>query len=370
MKILLILIYILLLLISVYFSTNIEKYTDIKINKLDDININGNVNIKTTDNIFNLIKEICIKDKCVSVDKLITLPNDVGSNGTCTAEQCTKVCQCPYGTVASGDDCKIHGAETCVSCKQNYKFDNIEKKCKPCEEGTIIDDDNHNITICCSQTQKIHNGNVCKNNECLCDNGEGDNENCEDVTVKKCKSCNSGFYFENDKCKQCNEELFTPDGNRDGKCCAIGQHYDNGIKGCLTNKCTCNGGTGTEGEKCEVHNSENCDSCKGGEYGEYYKYSTNTTNTCVRCDFEEENYYNNEIIYSNNHRITECCPKNTFQNRFNYKEGDYCKYKPNYNKLCRNGEIYINNGVSEVGYCECPKNKKFDFVSNMCIDKY
>ena len=47
MKILIILIYIIIFILLIKLSINIEKYTNIEINKLDDVNMYGNLTIKT-----------------------------------------------------------------------------------------------------------------------------------------------------------------------------------------------------------------------------------------------------------------------------------------------------------------------------------
>lgn len=360
MKIIIILIYIIIFILLINFSINIEKYTNIEINKLKGINMYGNLTIKTKKNNFDNINKICIKNKCINIDKLNKLPIKKGISGQCTVKDCTKVCKCPYGIAASGEDCKVHEKEICTSCGKNYRFDSVTKKCIACEGGKFINKENHIREICCSETENYNTDNTCSKKTCKCNNGEPDNENCEDEKVTKCKNCNKDYYLDNNQCEKCPSSTFTKDGNRDRECCPRGQHYDSIRDGCFTNKCTCNGGYPAEGEDCLIHGAENCASCKGGITKKFFSYSPSIINgnKCIDCKLDLEGSYG-KLIYSNKHRITKCCPWNHIYNEDNNR----CEDNENnsYNNLCRNGEIF-----NYSGYCECPDTKYFDLTENIC----
>ena len=359
MKIIIILIYIILFILLIYFSINIEKYTNIEINKLDGINMYGNLTIKTKINNFDNINTLCIKNKCMNIDKLNKLPYKKGISGQCTKEDCTKVCRCPYGTAPEGEDCKVHEKEICISCGENYRFDNGTKTCIACEGGKFIDAENHIRTVCCSNTEKYNIDDTCSKKTCQCENGEADNENCEDEEVTKCKNCNENYYLNNDECLLCEDQKYTQSGNRDKKCCPKGQHYDFTIDDCATNKCTCDGGYANE--SCDVHGTEDCSSCKGGNSREYYYYSPSGIegNKCISCNLEKNEI---EIIYSDKHRITKCCPTSYVYNA----NTNTCEKERNPNKLCRDGEKFIFDKY--YGYCECPSGEIYDLSQDICKD--
>jgi len=363
MKIIIILIYIILFILLIYFSINIEKYTNIEIKKLHDVNIYGNLTIKTTLNNFN-IKELCIKNQCISKDKLINLPYEQGPQGECSEDQCKKVCMCNNGTVAEGEDCDVHNKEICINCNENYYFDSETNLCVACEVGTFINNDNHNRKVCCSNTEKYDN-NTCLKKTCQCENGEADNENCEDEELTKCKNCNSNYYLNNYECLPCDDEKYTQSGNIDRKCCPKGQHYDFITHACLTNICTCNGGYPTEGEDCQIHGSEDCSSCKGGISGVYYYYSPSAIegNKCITCNPEGTLSVNMRKMYSDNHRITMCCNRSK---KYNENSGK-CEYiGPNPDDLCRDGEIFDWEG----GYCKCPRDGEiYSLSDNKCEEQ-
>jgi len=356
--IIIILIYIIIFILLIYFSINIEKYTNIEINKLDGVNMYGNLTIKTRLNNFDNINTLCIKNKCINIDKLNKLPYQKGISGQCTKEDCTKVCKCPYGTAPEGEDCKVHEKEICISCGKNYRFDNGTKTCIACEGGKFIDSENHRRTICCSKTEKYNFDDTCSNKTCQCDNGEADNENCEDEDANKCKNCNENYYLNNDECLPCDtlDGKYTQSGNRDRKCCPAGQHYDFTNDDCFINRCTCDGGYPTEGEDCAVHGSEDCSSCKGGKSGEYYYYSPSGIegNKCIGCNLSKH-----EIIYSDKHRITKCCPKSYIYN----EDTNECVQTYNTTLLCRDGEEMI---FENDGYCECPGTEIYDLSQKIC----
>ena len=369
MKIIIILIYIIIFILLIYFSINIEKYTNVEINKLDGVNVEinkldgvnmyGNLTIKTRFNNFDNVNTLCIKNKCINIDKLNKLPYQKGISGQCTKEDCTKVCKCPYGTAPEGEDCKVHEKEICISCGKNYRFDNGTKTCIACEGEKFIDSENHRRTKCCSKTEKYNFDDTCSNKTCKCDNGEADNENCEIENEYKCKNCNENYYLNDAKCFKCEDEKYTQSGNRDRQCCPTGQHYDFTKDDCFINRCTCDGGYPTEGEDCAVHGSEDCSSCKGGKSGKYYYYSPSGIegNKCIGC-----NLINHEIIYSDKHRITKCCPKSHI-----YNEGtNNCDriYYPQ-NLLCRDGEKFVFEPRND-GYCECPGTEIYDLNGGIC----
>ena len=362
MKIIIILIYIILFILLIYFSINIEKYTNIEIKKLDDVNMYGNITIKTMLNNFD-IKELCIKNQCISKDKLINLPYKQGPQGQCREDQCKKVCICNNGTVAEGQDCDVHNKEICINCNKNYYFDSETNLCVACEVGTFIDNDNHDRRVCCSNTEKYDN-DTCLKKECKCDNGEGDNENCEDESEHKCINCNENYYFDSDKCLKCDDDKYTQSGNRDRKCCPKGQHYDSNSDNCSANICICDGGYPTEGEDCDVHGSEDCSSCKGGIAKEYYYYlpSEIEGNKCISCNPEGTSLLDMRKMYSNNHRTTMCCDR---KEKYN-ENSDICEfigYNPN--DLCRDGEIFDWVG----DYCKCPDNEVYSLSDNICKEQ-
>jgi hypothetical protein len=361
MKILIILIYIIIFILLIKLSINIEKYKNMEINRLDDVNIYGNLIIKTIKNNFNNVNKLCIKDQCIDINRLKELPFEKGDDGQCTIEECTKVCTCPNGTAATGDDCTIHKKEICMRCGKNYKYEPGTKTCVACEANTFIDVENHNRTICCSKTQKYNLNNSCSQNVCKCENGEGDDENCEDENITKCKTCNRNYYLDNNSCVACEADTFTNDGNRDRKCCPKGQHYDFSYDACMTNKCTCEGGYSTEGEECEIHGNEDCVSCKGGASREYYAYLPSATegNKCINCNSLGTLSINRKYIYSDNHRITGCCPSGQ---KYNENSGICESAGRNANNLCRDGEKYIYSG----NYCECPPSQIFNLEENKC----
>lgn len=367
MKIIIILIYIIIFILLIKLSisiekyTNIEKYTDVEINKLKDVNMYGNLTIKTKKNNFDNINKLCIKHRCIDINKLKELPYKKGEAGQCTKKDCTKVCTCPYGTAATGDDCTIHEKEICMSCGKNYKYKPETKTCFPCEGSTFIDVENHNRTICCSKTQKYNLDNSCSQNVCKCENGEGDNENCEDENLTKCKTCNRNYYLKNNSCVACESGKFTNDGNRDRKCCPKGQHYDFSKDECMTNRCVCEGGYSTEGEECEIHGSEDCVSCKGGASGEYYAYlpSAIEGNKCINCNPPGTLSVNKKYINSDKHRITDCCP---FGKKYDEVTGICKSIGRDPNKLCRDGEIWNWS----YNYCECPVSEIFDLEQDIC----
>jgi hypothetical protein len=363
MKILIILIYIIIFILLIKLSINIEKYTNIEINKLDDVNMYGNLTIKTKKNNFNNINTICIKNQCMDINRLKELPFKKGDDGQCTKQECTKVCTCPFGTAATGDECKVHQKEVCVSCGKNYRYNYETKTCIACEGGKIIDSDNHNRTVCCSKTQKYNFDDTCSQKVCKCENGEGDNENCENEDSTKCKTCNRNYYLDNNNCVACPSDTFTNDGNRDRICCPKGQHYDFSYNECMTNRCTCEGGYSTVGEECEIHGSEDCISCKGGASGEYYAYlpSAIEGNKCINCNPPGTLSVNIKYIYSDNHRITDCCP---FGKKYNENSGICESVGRNPNNLCRDGEKFNLNG----NYCECPASEIFNLEQDICKD--
>lgn len=363
MKIIIILIYIILFILLIFFSINIEKYTNIEINKLDGVNMYGNLTIKTKLNNFDNINTLCIKNQCINIDKLNKLPYKKGISGQCTKEDCTKVCRCPYGTAPEGEDCKVHEKEICISCGKNYRFDYGTKTCIACEGGKFIDDENHIRTVCCSKTEKYQMDDTCLKKTCQCENGEADNENCLDESVTKCKNCNKNYYLNNDECLPCEDEKYTQSGNLDRKCCPNGQHYDFSLDECLTNRCTCDGGYATEGEDCQIHGSEDCSSCKGGISGEYYYYSPSAIegNKCITCNPEGTLSVNMRKMYSDNHRITMCCNRSE---KYDENSGK-CEYiGPNPDDLCRDGEIFDWGG----GYCKCPSGEIYDLSQDICKD--
>jgi hypothetical protein len=276
MKIIIILIYIIIFILLIYFSINIEKYSNIEINKLDSVNIHGNITITTLNNNFNSIEKICIKDTCIDTSILKILPYAKGIAGRCQISECTKT-------------------------------------------------------------------KVCK-----CDNGEEDNENCKIENENKCKNCNENYYLNDAKCLECENEKYTQSGNIDKECCPKGEHYDLSNNGCITNKCTCDGGYPTEGEDCDIDGSEDCSSCKGGASREYYYYSPSEIegNRCISCNPEGTLSINMRKMYSDNHRTTMCCSNQ----KEKYDEIDgICKYIGNNpQNLCRDGEIFN----WDEDYCE------------------
>ena len=364
MKIIIIFIYIIIFILLINLSINIEKYTNIEINKLDGINMYGNLTIKTKKNNFDNIKTICIKNQCIDTNRLKELPYKKGIVGNCTKEDCTKICKCPYGTAPEGKNCKVHEKEICINCRKDYKYNSETETCVACEIGKFIDKENHNRTICCSITQNYNSDNTCSKKKCKCENGEADNENCDDESVTKCKKCNSNYYLENNECLKCENGIFTQSGNIDKKCCPKGRHYDSTLDDCLTNKCTCNGGYPTEGEDCVVNGSEDCDSCKGGNSREYYYYSpSGIGHKCINCDLIWKGY--KKLIYSDKHRISKCCKDS---HKYNVDSG-ICELERNNNDLCREGEKYtFDDSHHNGGYCECPSKEVFDLTQDMCKD--
>lgn len=359
MRTILIFVYILIFILIVYLSINIEKYENMEITKLNGIDIYGNLDIKTTSNKFDNIKKICIKDKCVDIDKIKKLPMEQGVKGQCTKEQCTKICKCPYGVAATGDDCKIHGKETCIKCKKNYKYNPYEKTCTVCEAGTQITKDEHTIEKCCKNTELLNLDNTCRKKICKCDGGYADAENCPDESTQKCVSCKENHYFQNNECKACPEgKYINKDEHQDTTCCERGTHYDNIMEGCMLNECTCNGGYGARGIKCEVHGSEQCDSCYGGNANNHnnYRYAPSVNgNRCIPCNARGISVDDYKYVLSDKHRNTECCLPYT--EKYNYINQE-CEQVVSYNlnTLCREGE-YFNYDTEQ---CECPVGEIFD----------
>jgi hypothetical protein len=362
MKILIILIYIIIFILLIKLSINIEKYKNIEINKLDSVNMYGNLIIKTKKNNFNNINTICIKNQCIDINKFKELPYKKGNSGECTKEECTKICRCPYGKEATDDECTVDQKEICVSCGKNYRYDYRTKTCSACEGGKIIDVENHNRTVCCLNIEKYNLDNTCSQKVCKCDNGEGDNENCENEDLTKCKTCNRNYYLNNENCLACEANTFTNHGNRDRKCCPKGQHYDFRLDECMINKCICEGGYSIEGEQCEIHGSEKCLSCKGGKSGEYYAYlpSAIEGNKCINCNSSLTLPVDTKYIYSDKHRIKGCC---SWGNKYNEDSGKCEDVGKNPNNLCRDGETFNFSGM---GYCECPASEIFNLEQDIC----
>ena len=169
--------------------------------------------------------------------------------------------------------------------------------------------------------------------------------------------------MDNNNCVACPSDTFTNDGNRDRQCCPKGQHYDFSLDACMINICTCEGGYSTEGKECEIHGSENCLSCKGGASGEYYAYlpSAIEGNKCINCNSPGTLSVNKKYIYSDNHRITSCCP---WGEKYNEKSGICENVGRNPNNLCRDGETFRFTG----SYCECPASEIFNLEQDICKD--
>jgi len=363
MKIIIIFIYIIIFILLINLSINIEKYTNIEINKLDGINMyGGNLTIKTKKNNFNNIKTICIKNQCIDINRLNKLPYQKGIVGKCTKKDCTKICRCPYGTAPEGEDCKVHEKEICISCGKDYKYNIGTKTCVSCEGGKFIDEENHIRTVCCSKTEKYNIDNTCSKKTCQCENGEADNENCEDESLTKCKNCNKNYYLENNECLKCENGIFTQSGNRDRKCCPKGQHYDFILDDCSINTCTCNGGYPTVGSDCAVNGSEDCYSCKGGNSNEYYYYSASGIegNKCIDCNVPW--YGQKKKIYSDRHRITKCCISGE---KYNNNTNKCELHRGDADNLCREGEKF---NFASGGYCECSNTETYDLTQDLCKD--
>lgn len=125
----------------------------------------------------------------------------------------TSLKTCEKGSV---DNCKLHSSQNaCQLCESNY-FVNSNKTCEQISENQLISDCLYYVdTNICKQ---------CTNNAILAENGqscltidklEASNALTDEVETncqgykysRKCKVCNPGFYFVEDICTSCGDEM-------------------------------------------------------------------------------------------------------------------------------------------------------------------
>ena len=242
MKIIIILIYIIIFILLICFSINIEKYSNIEINKLDSVNMHGNITIATLNNNFDRIKEICIKDTCINTSILNNLPYANGIAGQCKISECTKVCKCDNGE-EDNVNCEIENEYKCKNCNENYYLN--DAKCFKCEDEKYTQSGNIDRQCCPKGQHYDLYSNNCLINRCTCDGGyPTEGEDCDIHGSEDCSFCKGGasgeyYYYspsaiDGNRCISCNPEgtlsfnmrKMYSDNHRTPMCCNKQEKYD------------------------------------------------------------------------------------------------------------------------------------------------
>ena len=127
------------------------------------------------------------------------------------------------------------------------------------------------------KTNFYSSGFDCIGNQCICQNGLPETENCEVNLSENCYSCNTGYHLNNGSCNltQCTCQNGLPDTencetNLSENCASCNTGYylnnffgylNNGI--CSPNQCTCQNGL-PDTENCATNLYEVCQSCDAG----------------------------------------------------------------------------------------------------------
>ena len=168
--------------------------------------------------------------------------------------------------------CKVEGSKICLSCIENYYFDN--GKCIPCAEGKGTTPGNNKSGFC--KCKPGFYGVSCSS-EChtAC-------ATCNGGTANDCLTCNTNYYNStgitapnsNITCSACKNLGTTPYGNRTNSCQCTKWHTENDCSGRINCK---------PGEYFEFSDvSESVQGCKPCPAG---RYSTTTTavRSCTSC---------------------------------------------------------------------------------------